>query len=144
MTKSELIIDPELSVDTEPNADLEPAASFRNIDSNDESIRYETYVENCCKYYWAPIRKLRKFFNASDDDFNLSVSHRWNHFGSMLIEKLKLNCWVRSITFQALSALSWLWTYSFKNHRLQKLRKLMRMLASRVMDRIHWFRIWNR
>lgn len=73
MSNSELIADPELPTDTEPNADLAPTASLSIIDYNAESIRYETYVENCRKYYWAPIRKLRNVFNASNDDFNLSV-----------------------------------------------------------------------
>lgn len=74
MTNSELIADLELPTDTGPNADLEQTASSSNIDYNEDSIRYETYLENCRKYYWAPIRKLRNVFNASNDDFNLSVS----------------------------------------------------------------------
>lgn len=72
----EVVVDPELHTPSKSIIDLEPAPAVDNIEVINANInRYESYRENCHKYYSAPIRKIKNVFDEKNDDLDLSVSY---------------------------------------------------------------------
>lgn len=77
MTNStvEGVANPESRTPSKSIIDLDSTA-LDNIEDIKANInRYDSYRENCHKYYSAPIRKLKNIFDETNDDFDLSVSY---------------------------------------------------------------------